>query len=310
MCSYYVHFVTDYTQQSCHYPSTNCNYNTPQTTPATTSLHLNDGNYATPVQPVYLPHGYQIPAIYPAYPADGECYHHPHSANNVYINKPNQQVMNVGFMVQPQLPIFTTTYSQSVAPKNVTVVTSPVIYSTDSSNVQTHINAKVENRQKISEYKRIDDRQVSVQSPDLAALNISVPNNMQVDNNWQQEQNERHDSQDVGICPSNGVHLLPTAEPEKSPADLGIQNGVEASVPPPNKSWASLFNKRKVEAQGAAKSDVVLNGCSKPVVAVSPMVSAATGSECSEDFSAMKKSLRAKYDDPHFYRIGGKCSTV
>lgn len=77
------------------------------------------------------------------------------------------------------------------------------------------------------------------------------------------------------------------------------QNGTEVSAAPQNKSWASLFNKSNSE-EVKRNVDVVVNGCGKAEE------SAVVAEERDDEFAAIKKDLKAKYDDPTFFRVGGE----
>lgn len=82
-----------------------------------------------------------------------------------------------------------------------------------------------------------------------------------------------------------------------------VTNGVDSAPSP--KSWASLFNKTQSGINNSAAASVITNGCSKSLATVSPFTVNDT-EELSEEFLAMKEALRTKYDDPSFYRMGGK----
>lgn len=80
-----------------------------------------------------------------------------------------------------------------------------------------------------------------------------------------------------------------------------LTNGVEvAPAAPVNKSWASLFNKPSTNTAVS----VAINGCDKQHQNSTAAV--VEEEEIDDEFSQMKKALKAKYDDPNFYRMGGE----
>lgn len=81
-----------------------------------------------------------------------------------------------------------------------------------------------------------------------------------------------------------------------------LTNGVGvAPAAPVNKSWASLFNKPSTNEAVS----VAVNGCDKPRKNLTA-VAAEEEKEVDDEFSRMKKALKAKYDDPNFHRMGGE----
>lgn len=107
---------------------------------------------------------------------------------------------------------------------------------------------------------------------------------------------------------SNHAAVNSDAGPKTAPSNqlnnsgsTKVTNGVDSA--PSRKSWASLFNKTQSNTENNAAPSVITNGCSKPLATVASF--AVEDVEVSEEFLAMKEMLKAKYDDPSFYRMGG-----
>lgn len=107
----------------------------------------------------------------------------------------------------------------------------------------------------------------------------------------------------LAVPPVDKTEATATGAAEASPragsaaaASPPRQNGTEScGGNAPNKSWASLFNK----GDGGKKS-VVVNGCAKPEE------TQPASEESDDEFAALKKDLKVKYDDPTFFRVGGE----
>lgn len=79
-----------------------------------------------------------------------------------------------------------------------------------------------------------------------------------------------------------------------------LTNGVGVAPAAP-KSWASLFNKQSANKAVSG----AINGCDKQRHSLTAAV-VEEEKEVDDEFSRMKKALKAKYDDPIFHRMGGE----
>lgn len=261
----------------------------PQITNPYTPQHVNSNRMyvaATVMQPVYPPQGYQIPVAY-AYPGHGDHY----TAN--FPNKINQNA------VPAQKTIVTV--NNYMPPGSVAVqVPQPVILQKPpQSNVSMHpvimpqpyvtVAAPVHPvtvSQTNANVVHLDP--VEVNPPQIVPPTTTTTNTVPTA------------SASVSPLPqqtSNSRGSLPEKAQFKTP--LIKQNGTESNASPQNKSWASLFNSGK-NNEAEKTENVLMNGCAKNEQ--SPVIT----EECDHEFAAIKKELREKYDDPTYFRIGGK----
>lgn len=232
---------------------------------------------------------YQMPPVYAAYPGQGEPY--PQLLNNIYPEKPSQ-----GPYINAVYPPF--------APNAVNLPSSHAPAPPNNVNYNTAFPTKMEfpqtlPKEKIPESGVIHDAAQKLNDvkllhkPAMPTLSEKTP--------------ENHTPVIQALPNSNlsittEVNNKPAATNQQSENSTKLINGVDST--PTRKSWASLFNKSESGPQNSTPSKVITNGCSKPAAALPPFDDN-DDVDVSEEFLAMKKTLKAKYDDPSFYRMGG-----
>lgn len=268
-------------QQQYHTQQPIRNVVPPQTVAYPPPQHLNSNhiNYVpvTVVQPIYPPQGYQISLPY-AYPGQGDQYAAP------FPNKINQNPLS------PQQTVVTV--NNYIPQANVTMQLPPPVILQKPPQRNVTVNATT----------IVPQQHVAVPVKPPSMINqVPVQATSQIS-----QTNVGNTSTDIvkpaALPPkSNNTNLAdqsPVVKTQTTPQQK--QNGTESNAAPQNKSWASLFNKDKREKEEKT-GNIVVNGCGK--VEESPV----TVEQCDDEFSAIKKKLKAKYDDPTVFRVGGEC---
>lgn len=271
-------FISDHLQQQ--YPNQQPIRNSvPQQAPLYQPQHVssNHVNYvaATVVQPIYhTPQGYQIPAVY-AYSGHGDQY------ATIISNKLNQKTVSETLVA----------VNNYIPQENVTVhVPQPMILQKPPQiNATVHPVVMPQPYVTVATPASVNQTIVSVANPVRDNCPKAVlPTNTVITANANVAK-----SSHLPLQNTNAISSVP-----EQPQVEVKQNGADINGTPQNKSWASLFNKGKKE-ENKKVEQVVMNGCAK--VEQTPT----SIEEYDDEFAAIKKKLREKYDDPTFFRIGG-----
>lgn len=259
-----------------------------------------NNSYAVP-HTVYQQNYNQVPTVYAPYAGQGEPY--PPQIKNVYSEKPTQMQEPYANAVYP------------IPPNNA--VTLPTPHSSHVTVPPSNLNCTVLPKPEIVKYLPQNQAPTqenyipthdNVQKFSVTKNNAEIPNKLVPNNDGLlQKTPESYKTTEVtssnnAVVATDMIVKSPPANQQNGGENVKVTNGVDPA--PSRKSWASLFNKAQNSADHNVAESVIMNGCSKPLAAVSPFA-ADDVEEVSEEFLAMKEALRKKYDDPSFYRMGG-----